>query len=186
MICTPHLGASTNEAQENVAVQVAEQMSDYLIKGAITNAINFPSISAEEAPRLRPFVKLAEQLGSMAGQLTETGLSQIRLEYAGEIGDMNTKALTAAALTGVLRPLLQDVNMVSAPVIARQRGIMVEEVRRDQQGAYETYMRVTVKNRAAGALRGRNGVLRRPPAPHSDPRHRAGGRTDAAYAVYGK
>ena len=145
VICTPHLGASTNEAQENVAVQVAEQMADYLLNGAISNAVNFPSITAEEAPRLQPFVKLAEQLGSFAGQLTETGLKQIRLEYAGEIGEMNTKALTAAALNGVLKPLLQDVNMVSAPVIARQRGIMVEEVRRDQEGAYETYMRVTLK-----------------------------------------
>jgi D-3-phosphoglycerate dehydrogenase / 2-oxoglutarate reductase len=144
VICTPHLGASTNEAQENVAVQVAEQISDYLLRGAISNAVNFPSISAEEAPRLAPFIKLAEQLGSFAGQLTESGLKQIRLEYAGEIGDMNTKALTSAALTGVLRPLLQDVNMVSAPSIARARGIMVEEVRRDQEGAYETYMRVTV------------------------------------------
>jgi D-3-phosphoglycerate dehydrogenase len=144
VICTPHLGASTTEAQENVAVQVAEQMSDYLLRGAISNAVNFPSISAEEAPRLQPFIKLAEQLGSFAGQLTESGLEKIRIEYAGEIGDMNTKALTSAALTGVLRPLLQDINMVSAPSIARQRGIMVEEVRRDQEGAYETYMRVTV------------------------------------------
>ncbi len=144
VICTPHLGASTNEAQENVAVQVAEQMSDYLLHGAISNAVNFPSITAEEAPRLEPFIKLADQLGSFAGQLTETGLKQIRIEYAGEIGDMNTRALTAAALNGVLRPLLQDVNMVSAPTVARQRGIMVEEVRRDQEGAYETYMRVTV------------------------------------------
>ncbi|HEY7646837.1 MAG TPA: NAD(P)-dependent oxidoreductase, partial [Hyphomicrobiales bacterium] len=144
VICTPHLGASTTEAQENVAVQVAEQMSDYLLNGAISNAVNFPSISAEEAPRLQPFIKLAEQLGSFAGQLTETGLKRIRIEYAGEMGDMNTKALTSAALTGVLRPLLQDINMVSAPSIARHRGIMVEEVRRDQEGAYETYMRVTV------------------------------------------
>jgi D-3-phosphoglycerate dehydrogenase len=145
VICTPHLGASTSEAQENVAVQVAEQMSDYLLKGAISNAVNFPSITAEEAPRLQPFVRLADQLGSFAGQLIETGLKQIRIEYAGEIGAMNTRALTSAALTGILRPLLQDVNMVSAPVIARQRGIMVEEVRRDQEGAYETYMRVAVK-----------------------------------------
>jgi D-3-phosphoglycerate dehydrogenase len=144
VICTPHLGASTNEAQENVAVQVAEQMADYLLKGAITNAVNFPSISAEEAPRLQPFIKLAEQLGSFAGQLTESGLKQIRIEYAGEIGDLNIRALTSAALNGVLRPLLQDVNMVSAPVIARQRGIAVEEVRRGQEGAYETYMRVTL------------------------------------------
>jgi D-3-phosphoglycerate dehydrogenase len=144
VICTPHLGAATTEAQENVAVHVAEQMADYLLNGAITNAINFPSISAEEAPRLQPYIKLADQLGSFAGQLTETGLKQIRIEYAGEIGDMNTKALTSAAVNGVLRPLLQDVNMVSAPVIARERGIMIEEVRRGQDGAYETYMRVTL------------------------------------------
>jgi len=144
VICTPHLGASTTEAQENVAVQVAEQMADYLLTGAISNAVNFPSISAEEAPRLKPYVKLAEQLGSFAGQLTESGFKLIRLEYSGEIGELNTRALTSAALTGVLRPLLQDVNMVSAPVIARERGIMVEEVRRDQEGAYETYMRVVV------------------------------------------
>jgi len=146
VICTPHLGASTSEAQVNVAVQVAEQMSDYLLNGAITNAINFPSITAEEAPRLRPYVKLADQLGSLVGQLTESGLKQIRIEYAGDIGDLNIMALTAAALNGVLRPLLQDVNMVSAPVIARQRGIQIEEVRRGQEGAYETYMRVTLKS----------------------------------------
>ncbi len=145
VICTPHLGASTTEAQENVAVQVAEQMADYLLTGAISNAVNFPSITAEEAPRLKPYVKLAEQLGSFAGQITESGFKRIRLEYSGEIGDLNTRALTSAALTGVLRPLLQDVNMVSAPVIARERGIMVEEVRRGQEGAYETYMRVVVE-----------------------------------------
>ena len=144
VICTPHLGASTNEAQENVAVQVAEQMADYLLTGAISNAVNFPSITAEEAPRLKPYVKLAEQLGSFAGQLTTSGFNRIRLEYSGEIGDLNTRALTSAALTGVLRPLLQDVNMVSAPVIAKERGIMVEELRRGQEGAYETYMRVAV------------------------------------------
>jgi D-3-phosphoglycerate dehydrogenase len=146
VICTPHLGAATTEAQENVAVQVAEQMSDYLLSGAISNAVNFPSISAEEAPRLAPFVKLAEQLGSFAGQLVDSGLTQIRFEYAGEIGELNTRALTAAALSGVLRPLLQEVNMVSAPDIARQRGIMVEEARRDQEGAYETYMRVSLRS----------------------------------------
>jgi D-3-phosphoglycerate dehydrogenase len=144
VICTPHLGASTREAQENVAIQVAEQMSDYLLTGAVTNAINMPSITAEEAPKLRPFCALAEQLGSFAGQLTETGLKGIRLEYEGTIADMNTKALTAAALAGVLRPLLHDINMVSAPIIARERGMAVEEIRREQQGAYETYMRLTV------------------------------------------
>ncbi len=144
MVCTPHLGASTEEAQENVALQVAEQISDYLMSGAVINALNMPSISAEEAPRLTPFVRLAEQLGSFAGQLTETGIRKIRIEYEGTIADMNTRALTAAALTGVLTPVLQTVNMVSAPAIARERDIQVEEVRRGQMGAYETYMRLTI------------------------------------------
>ena len=144
VVCTPHLGAATTEAQENVAVQIAEQMADYLLKSAVSNAINSPSITAEEAPKLRPFVKLAEQLGSFAGQLTETGLKRIRIEYEGAVASMNTNALTAAAVTGLLRPLLQDVNMVSAPVMARERGIAVEEVRRERQGAYENYIRLTV------------------------------------------
>jgi D-3-phosphoglycerate dehydrogenase / 2-oxoglutarate reductase len=144
VICTPHLGASTSEAQENVALQVAQQMSDYLLTGAVTNALNMPSISAEEAPRLRPFVSLAEQLGSFAGQLTETGISKVRLEYEGDVAEMNTNALTSAALAGLLRPVLQDVNMVSAPAITRDRGIHVEEVRRKQQGAYENYIRLSV------------------------------------------
>ena len=144
VICTPHLGAATTEAQENVAVQVAEQMADFLLTGAISNAINFPSITAEEAPRLKPYVKLAEQLGSFAGQLTQSGLKEVRLEYAGEIAELNTKALTSAALAGVLRPILQDVNMVSAPVMAKERGIDLEEVTRGQEGAYGSYMRLTI------------------------------------------
>jgi D-3-phosphoglycerate dehydrogenase len=143
VICTPHLGASTGEAQENVALQVAEQMSDYLLKGAISNAVNFPSITAEEAPRLRPWVKLAEQLGSFAGQLTETSIEGIRLEYSGEVATLNTKPLTAAALAGVLRPLLSHV-MVSAAVSAKERGILIEEVTRGQEGAFGSYIRLTV------------------------------------------
>ncbi|MBD1547334.1 phosphoglycerate dehydrogenase [Roseibium aggregatum] len=143
-VSTPHLGASTSEAQENVALQVAEQMCDYLLDGAVTNALNMPSISAEEAPKLAPFVRLAEQLGSFAGQLTESGIEAIRLEYAGAVAELNTKALTSAALSGLLTPLLQTVNMVSAPIVARDRGIQVEEVRREQKGAYETYIRLTV------------------------------------------
>ncbi len=144
VICTPHLGASTSEAQENVALQVAEQMADFLLTGAISNAVNFPSITAEEAPKLRPFVKLAEQLGSFAGQLTETAPSFIRLEYAGDVADLNTRALSSAAISGVLRHFLH-VNMVSGPIVAKERGIKVEEVKRGQEGAYETYMRVTVR-----------------------------------------
>ena len=147
VICTPHLGASTSEAQENVALQVAEQMADFLLTGAISNAVNFPSITAEEAPKLRPFAKLAEQLGSFAGQLTETAPSFIRLEYAGDVAEMNTRALSSAAISGVLRHFL-SVNMVSGPIVAKERGIKVEEVRRGQEGAYETYIRVTVRTEA--------------------------------------
>jgi D-3-phosphoglycerate dehydrogenase len=145
IIATPHLGASTNEAQENVALQVAEQMADYLLDGAITNSINVPSISAEEAPRLTPFAELAQQLGSFAGQLTEEGILEVTLEYEGDVARMNTRVLTNAALTGLLKPQLEDVNTVSAPVIAKERGIQVSEVKREQRGAYETYIRLTVK-----------------------------------------
>ncbi|MBS1183508.1 MAG: hprA, partial [Proteobacteria bacterium] len=144
VVCTPHLGASTTEAQENVALQVAEQMSDYLMKGAVANALNMPSITAEEAPRLTPFVKLAELLGSFAGQLTETGLNAIRIEYEGEVAGMNTRALSAAAITGVLKPLLQSVNMVSAPVMAKERGIAVAEVRNNASANFESLIRLTL------------------------------------------
>jgi len=146
VICTPHLGAATSEAQENVALQVAAQMSDYLVKGAISNAINFPSITADEAPRLKPFIKLAEYLGSFAGQLTPATIKSVRLEYAGDVADMNTKALTSAALAGILRAALSDsVNMISAPTLARDRGLDIEEVTRGEQGAYQTYIRLTVR-----------------------------------------
>ncbi len=145
VVCTPHLGASTNEAQENVALQVAEQMADFLVKGAVTNALNMPSISAVEAPRLRPFVVLAEKLGKFAGQLTEEPITGIVIEYAGDVGDMNTRALTSAALAGVLSAQLGTVNMVSAPIAAKERGIKVDEVKQTQRGAYETYIRLTLK-----------------------------------------
>jgi D-3-phosphoglycerate dehydrogenase len=144
VVCTPHLGAATMEAQENVALQIAEQMSDYLLNGAISNAVNFPSITAEEAPRLRPFVKLAEQLGSFAGQATETGLKAVKLVYEGQVAAMNTKALTSAAIAGLLKPLLQDVNMVSATSVARERGIAVEETKRDAQSDYDSLLTLTV------------------------------------------
>lgn len=143
-VATPHLGASTTEAQENVALQVAEQISAYLMTGEITNALNFPSITAEEAPRLTPWVKLAEALGSFAGQLTQDAIKGIRIEYEGNVAQLNTKPMTAAALNGVLKPQMQEVNMVSAPQIAKDRGINVEIVTRDQQGAYEGYVRLTV------------------------------------------
>ena len=144
VICTPHLGASTSEAQENVALQVAEQMSDYLLTGAISNAINFPSITAEEAPKLKPFIELAEKLGSFAGQLTESNIAKVQITYEGAVAEMKVKALTAAALSGLLRPMLGDVNVVSAPVVAKERGMVVDEVLRAAESDYESLITVTV------------------------------------------
>src|ERR1043166_4481065 len=115
LVATPHLGASTTEAQENVALQVAEQISDYLLTGAITNALNMPSISAEEAPRLKPYVALAERLGAFAGQMVDFGVKAVDIAFEGEVAKLNTKPLSAAALAGVLRPMLAEINMVSAP-----------------------------------------------------------------------
>jgi D-3-phosphoglycerate dehydrogenase / 2-oxoglutarate reductase len=145
VVMTPHLGASTTEAQENVAVQIANQLADFLISGAVSNALNMPSISVEEAPRLRPYVALAEQLGSFAGQLTESSLVGIAIEYAGEVGELNTRALTSALLAALLRPMLGDVNMVSAPAVARERGIRVDEIRQTHRGVYDSYIRLTVR-----------------------------------------
>jgi D-3-phosphoglycerate dehydrogenase len=143
VVCTPHLGAATTEAQENVALQVAEQMSDYLMRGAISNAVNFPSITAEEAPKLRPFIALAEKLGSFAGQLTDSGLREIRITYQGDVASLKIKALTASAIAGVLRPALQDVNVVSAPVV-KERGIVIEETVREEEGDYESLITLEV------------------------------------------
>src|ERR1700686_617392 len=144
VVCTPHLGASTTEAQENVALQIAEQMADYLVRGAITNAVNFPSITAEEAPKLKPFVTLAEKLGSFAGQLTESGIQRVQISYEGSVAKMNTRALSSAAIAGLLRPMLQDINVVSAPSVAKDRGIVVEETRREAEGDYESLITLTV------------------------------------------
>ena len=145
VVVTPHLGASTSEAQEKVALQVAEQMSDYLLTGAITNALNMPALTAEEARRLGPYMTLAQQLGSFAGQLTETGIKAIRLEYEGEAATLNTRPLTQVALMGFLKPMLESVNMVNAPIVARERNIQVTETKHSRDGDYNTLIRVTVE-----------------------------------------
>src|SRR5487761_1413715 len=150
VIATPHLGASTVEAQENVAVQIAEQMADYLVSGAVTNALNMPSLSAEEATRLKPYIKLVEQLGSFAGQLTDTGLSSVAIEYEGHASELNVKPLTAIALTALLVPQLDSVNMVNVPVVCKERGIAVAETRSTEPGDFQTLVRVTVQG-ATGA-----------------------------------
>ncbi len=144
VIVTPHLGASTSEAQENVARQVAEQKSDILIAGAVTKALNKPTDSAEEAPRLRPYMKLAEQLGSFAGQLTESGLRTVAVEYEGHVAGLNTTALTGIVLQGLLAPQMEGVNMVNAPVVARQRNIEVSEIKHERRGDYQTLISLTV------------------------------------------
>jgi D-3-phosphoglycerate dehydrogenase len=143
-IATPHLGASTNEAQENVALQVAEQMSDYLLTGAVTNALNSPSVTAEEAPRLKPFVALAEKLGALAGQMLDYGIKGVDIAFEGEVSKLNTKPLSAAALAGVMRPMLAEINMVSAPAVAKERGITVSESRQESSPIYESLVRITV------------------------------------------
>ncbi|ASY64174.1 D-3-phosphoglycerate dehydrogenase [Sinorhizobium sojae CCBAU 05684] len=144
VVCTPHLGASTSEAQENVALQVAEQMSDYLVKGAVSNAINMPSITAEEAPILKPFIRLADVLGAFVGQVTESAIKEIEILYDGSTAAMNTKALTSAVLAGLIRPQVADVNMVSAPIMVKEKGIILSEVKRDKTGVFDGYIKLTV------------------------------------------
>ncbi len=144
VVCTPHLGASTSEAQENVAIQVAEQMSDYLLSGAVTNALNMASVSAEDAPRLKPYMKLAEQLGSFAGQITQSGIKKISITYSGAVADLNVKPLIAVAVKGLLGPLMESVNMVNAPVIARERDIEITEVKNEDCEQYHTLISLDV------------------------------------------
>lgn len=144
-VATPHLGASTDEAQENVAVQVAEQMADYLLTGAISNAINTPSITAEEAPRLKPWVDLADKLGRMMGQLLHDPAQSIEITYKGEITQLNTNPMSAAALAGLLKAAMPEVNMVSAPVLAKERGIELTESYIDEAERADSLIRLTVQ-----------------------------------------
>jgi D-3-phosphoglycerate dehydrogenase len=145
VVVTPHLGAATTEAQENVAIQVAEQISDFLLNGAVSNAINMPSITAEEAPILGPFVKLASHLGAFAGQMTEEPIKEINILYDGKVADMNTKALSAAVIAGVMKAQASDVNMVSAPLIAHERGIKVSTTTQEKTGVFDSYIKLTIK-----------------------------------------
>jgi D-3-phosphoglycerate dehydrogenase len=143
-ICTPHLGASTSEAQVNVALQVAEQIADYLVDGGITNALNVPSLSAEEAPKLKPYMGLAEKLGSLVGQLAHGNLPKISIEVEGAAAQLNQKPITAAVLAGLMKHYSQSVNMVNAPFLAKERGMEVREIRNEREEVYHTLVRVTV------------------------------------------
>ncbi|HVF94281.1 MAG TPA: phosphoglycerate dehydrogenase [Sphingomonas sp.] len=144
-ISTPHLGASTTEAQVNVAIQVAEQMADFLMSGGVTNALNMPSLSAEEAPKLKPYMALAEKLGSLVGQLTTGAIPRISIHSEGAAAELNQKPLSSAVLAGFLRTQTDTVNMVNAPVLARERGMEVREVRTEREADYHTLIRVSVK-----------------------------------------
>jgi D-3-phosphoglycerate dehydrogenase len=147
-ISTPHLGASTNEAQVNVAIQVAEQLSDFLLLGGITNALNVPSLSAEEAPRLKPYMALAEKLGSLVGQLAHGAIAGLAIETEGAAAELNMKPMVGAVLAGFMRVHSDTVNMVNAPFLAKERGLDVREVRHDREGDYHTLLRVTVETQS--------------------------------------
>ncbi|GAD47703.1 D-3-phosphoglycerate dehydrogenase [Caenibius tardaugens NBRC 16725] len=147
-VSTPHLGASTSEAQVNVALQVAEQMSDFLLTGGVTNALNMPSLSAEEAPKLKPYMALAEKLGSLVGQLTTGSLARISVHTEGAATELNAKPIVAAVLAGFLRVQSDSVNMVNAPFLAKERGMEVREVKTEREGDYHTLIRVSVKTEA--------------------------------------
>ena len=144
IICTPHLGASTDEAQVNVAIQVAEQLADYLMTGAVVNALNTPSISAEDAPRLKPYIKLAEQLGSFAGQITESGIKSVNISYEGTVSELNSKPLTAALMANLLRSVSESVNMVNATSIAESKGIQISETKSGSQKDFRSLITVTI------------------------------------------
>lgn len=144
-ISTPHLGASTTEAQVNVAIQVAEQMADYLVSGGVTNALNMPSLTAEEAPKLKPYMSLAEKLGSLVGQLAHGAIDRISIHMEGAAAELNPKPLTSAVLKGFLGTQTDTVNMVNAPLLARERGMEVREIRTEREGDYHTLLRVSVR-----------------------------------------
>ncbi len=144
VVVTPHLGASTSEAQENVALQVAEQMSDYLLTGAVQNALNMPSVTAEEAVVMGPWIRLASHLGAFIGQMTDEPIKAINILYDGTVAAMNLAALNCAAIAGVLKTSNPDVNLVSAPIIAKDRGIQVSTTRQDKSGAFDAYIKITM------------------------------------------
>ncbi len=144
VVCTPHLGAATTEAQENVALQVAEQMADYLLTGAVQNALNMPNVTAEEAAVMGPWIKLASHLGSFIGQMTDEPIKAINILYDGTVAAMNLAALNSAVIAGVMRTANPEVNLVSAPVVAKERGIQISTTRQEKTGVFDAYIKVTM------------------------------------------
>jgi D-3-phosphoglycerate dehydrogenase len=144
VVCTPHLGAATTEAQENVALQVAEQMADYLLSGAVQNALNMPNVSAEEAAVMGPWIKLSSHLGGFIGQMTDEPIRAINILYDGKVSTMNLAALNQAVIAGVMKTANPDVNLVSAPIVAKERGIQISTTRQDKTGTFDAYIKVTM------------------------------------------
>lgn len=161
VICTPHLGASTEEAQQNVAIAIAEQISAYLSTGEIRNAVNFPSVSGELLAVIRPYLVLAEKLGKFQAQIVTGGIEDVQIEYSGEILNTNVAPITIALLKGLLEPFLnENVNYINAPIIARERGIRVVESKSSEVKDFTSMISVTIKTSkeksfAAGAIFGR-------------------------------
>ncbi len=185
VVCTPHLGAATAEAQENVALQVAEQMSDFLLTGAVSNAINMPSVSAEDAPRLKPYMELCRLLGAFAGQLTQARegvIRRVRIEYEGQVAALNARPLTAAALAGLMTPVMEGINMVNAPVAARDHGIDVAETVHDRPSEYQDSGACDRGDRSARTFGGRDAVRRLSAAHCRDQGHPRGGGFRASHA----
>ncbi|RYH10932.1 phosphoglycerate dehydrogenase [Tropicimonas sp. IMCC6043] len=144
VVCTPHLGASTTEAQENVALQVAQQMAAYLNTGAVENALNMPSVTAEEAKVMSPWLKLAEHLGAFIGQMTNEPIKAINITYDGAVAKMNLDALGCSAIAGVMAASNPDVNLVSAPIQAEERGIKVSRTTQAKSGVFDAFIKLTV------------------------------------------
>ncbi len=145
-ICTPHLGASTREAQDNVAKEIAEQIIAYLLHGSVKNAVNVPSISAELMSVLRPYAILLERMGSLQAQLSDSALVEVRIDYSGAITRYDAKPLTTAMLKGLLTPILKyDVNFVNAPYVAADRGIKVIESKTDTSDDFASLVKLTVR-----------------------------------------
>jgi len=146
-ICTPHLGASTREAQDNVAQDVAEQIVAYLLHGTVKNAVNVPSVSAEMMTLLRPFATLAEKIGLLQTQIIDSGVVEVQINYIGKISEYDTTPLTAAMLKGLLTPILKhDVNFINAPFIAAERGIKVVESKTTTSEDFASLLKVRVKS----------------------------------------
>jgi len=156
VICTPHLGASTDQAQRNVAIAVAEQVRDFLLEGAVRNAVNLPSVSPELLEQMRPYIALGEKLGRFQGQLCSGAVREIEIEYAGGVAELRVAPITVAVLKGLLESVSDRVNMVNAPLIAREHGIRVVETKtaqpHDFASAITTRLRCAGERLIAGAL----------------------------------